>query len=139
MLSYPLDPTHSRILLASFDLGCPSEIIDILSCVVAGPIWVDRSSERDSTAAARAKFIHRDGDHLTNMNLFRAFRSVKEAGQEGVQRWCRDNHVNSKTLAHALRIREQLIDLAENEGRDPSVSCGSEYDRVGRALLSTLR
>jgi ATP-dependent RNA helicase DHX33 len=138
MLAYPLDPVHARILLASFDAACPSEIIDILSLVVAGPVWIDRANDRDNIALARAKFIHRDGDHLTGMNVLRAYMAIRESKDVGVAKWCKDNFVNSKTLAHAVRIRDQLRELAVRQGRDPDSSCGTEWDRVGKCLLAGL-
>ena len=139
MLRYPLDPPNAAILLSSFDLSCASEIIDIVSLINASaPVFVDRPNERESAAAARAKFVHRDGDHLTAMNAFRAYLAVKEQGQKSLGAWCRENHVNGKTLASAVKIRDQLRHLAEREGRDPSISCGSDLDVVGRCLLQGL-
>jgi ATP-dependent RNA helicase DHX33 len=83
MLKYPLDPEHARILVAAFELGCASEIIDILSLVVTGPVFLDRAQDaRETAAAARAKFIHRDGDHLTAMNVLRAYLALKEQKSE---------------------------------------------------------
>lgn len=134
MIHYPLDPEHARILIASFELGCPSEIIDLLSLVVSGPIWIDRASDRDSAAAARTKFLHRDGDHLTSLNVLRAYLALKE--DKG--RWCRENHINGKTLSAALRVRDQLRELAERDGKDWKVSCGSEAELVIRCLLQGL-
>jgi len=134
MLHYPLDPEHARILMASFTLGCASEIIDIVSLVVSGPVWIDRASDRVSAATARAKFIHRDGDHLTGLNVFRAFLAANESRG----RWCRENHVNAKTLSAAMRVRDQLRELATRNGKDWNVSCGSETEVVVRCLLQGL-
>lgn len=61
-----------------------------------------------------------------------------EATSGGIVKWCKDNYVNSKTLAHALKIRDQLRELAVREGRDPDVSCGSDFDKVGKSLLQGL-
>ncbi|KAL1409736.1 Salivary acidic proline-rich phosphoprotein 1/2 [Vanrija albida] len=147
MLHYPLDPEHARILVAAFELGCAAELIDILSLVVAGPVFHDRGDTRETAAAARAKFIHRDGDHLTAMNVLRAYLSLRAdndeddepaVGKGGIGAWCRDNHVNGKTLAAAARIRKQLRSLAERHGADATASCGSDYTLVGRALLQGL-
>jgi len=167
MLKYPLDPEHARILVASFELGCTAEIIDILSLVVTGSVFLDRAQDsRETAAAARAKFIHRDGDHLTAMNVLRAYLALKEqreddddeneAGEEsasatpapskgkktgsrgGLAQWCRDNHVNGKTLTAATKVRAQLRELAARHGHDARASCGSEYSVVGRALLQGL-
>lgn len=162
MLRYPLDPEHARILVASFELGCASEIIDILALVVSGPVFLDRAQDaRETAAAARAKFIHRDGDHLTAMNVLRAYLALKEQRTDddddeaasaekkgkkgkhakeggGLSQWCRDNHVQGKTLVAACKVRAQLRELAERHGADWRSSCGSEYAAVGRALLQGL-
>ncbi|ODN82667.1 hypothetical protein, variant 1 [Cryptococcus amylolentus CBS 6039] len=151
MLLFPLDPPHARILLASFALGCPAEIIDILSLANAGGnLWVDKVSERDQAAEARSKFINREGDHLTGMNVLRAYLELKEAKQDPssaargldtsqtLQGWCKTNHVNAKTLTQAIKIRAQLRELCERHGKDWKTTCGAEWGVVGRALLSGL-
>jgi HrpA-like RNA helicase len=138
MLKYPLDPPHARILIASFSLGCSSEIIDILSLINSGPLFIDRSSDRESAALSRAKFIHRDGDHLTALNVLRAYIDLKSQDNKGVGKWLKDNHVNGKTIQHALKVREQLRELARRDGVDPGLTCGSESEVVGRCLLRGL-
>jgi len=141
MLKYPLDPPHARILIASFELGCPSEIIDILSLINSGPLFIDRASDRESAATSRLKFVHRDGDHLTQLNVLRAYISIKQSDKTSmgtVGKWLKDNHVNGKTIQHALKVREQLKELARRDGKDPNISCGSEMELVGRCLLRGL-
>lgn len=146
MLRYPLDPEHARILLAAYEYGCASEIIDILSLAVSGAVFLDRAQDaRETAAAARAKFLHRDGDHLTAMNVFRAYLALKEqraaehaTDKGGIAAWCRDNHVNGKTLAQAVKVRQQLRELAARFGDDFKSSCGGDTGAVGRALLQGL-
>lgn len=192
MLHYPLDPTHARILLASFENGCASEIIDILSLVNSGNLFIDRSSDRDAAAESRTKFVHRDGDHLTALNVFRAYLAILEGeedpndadsdngdvnfsvngnskrgasgkgeggpgahkGKRGknsnggggggggskseIGKWCKDNHVNQRTLAQAMKIRQQLRGLAQKDGKDWKITCGSEVEVVTKSLLAGL-
>lgn len=155
MLRYPLDPSHARILIASLqkDRGCVNEIIDILSLADAGHLWIDKQNERDQAAEARAKFISIDGDHLTALNVFRAFLELRESTANGngngdkkgmgklpaaVTRWARENYINTKTLAQALKVRAQLRELVKREGHHPDESCGREYDVVRRCLLAGL-
>ncbi|ORX41168.1 ATP-dependent RNA helicase prh1 [Kockovaella imperatae] len=137
MLHYPLDPSHARILLAAFDFGCPSEIIDILSLLNAGELWIDISSEREGISEARNKFLAREGDHLTSFNAFQAYLAVREQ-KATPQKWCRDNFVNPRTLVQAIKIRDQIRLLAERDGRDWRGSCGSDKSVVVRALLQGL-
>jgi len=141
MLKYPLDPTHARILLASFDFGCPNEIIDILALLNAGgAVFVDRSSDRDKAAESRRKFISRDGDHLTALNVFREFIALSQSKEtrSGIGRWAKENHINLKPLGQAIKIREQLRSLAEKHGKDWKVAAGAESGPVVRALLQGL-
>ena len=141
MLKYPLDPSHARILIASYDLGCPSEIIDILSILNAGSgsVFIDRSSDRDAAAEARLKFINKDGDHLTALNVFREFITLRNLeSQKSVIKWGRENHVNLKGLTQALKIRQQLQELSEKNGKDWKVAGGVEGGNVVRALLQGL-
>ncbi|EJT52494.1 ATP-dependent RNA helicase prh1 [Trichosporon asahii var. asahii CBS 2479] len=151
MLKYPLDPEHGRILLAGFEFGCSAEIIDILSLIVSGPVFVERGSDgKESAAQARQKFIARDGDHLTGMNVLRAYLALKEQRAEeladgesskkeekGLASWCRDNAVNSKTLAAACKVRAQLRQLAVRHGQTIT-SCHSELAPISHALLQGL-
>lgn len=170
MLRYPLDPIHARILIASFEHGCPLEIIDILSLINSGNLFVDRMSDRESAAESRTKFLHRDGDHLTALNVFRAYLALSEdqdqdqdqemaessllgksqsktrgrmrrngkAARSELSNWCKDNHVNQRTLAQAIKIRQQLRELAEKDGKDWKISCGSETTSAIRSLLAGL-
>ncbi|KAL7422657.1 Salivary acidic proline-rich phosphoprotein 1/2 [Cryptotrichosporon argae] len=185
MLKYPLDPEHGRILVEAVACGCVSEVVDVLAVVVSGNLWVEKGSEegREAVANARQRFVHRDGDHLTAMNVLRAYVAIKEQGvdmlgagasadadagdvgevdatpavngdvggkgkkraraaaqsqQGGVTAWCRANHVNSKTLAAALKVRAQLRELVGRHGHDAAASCGSNYDSVGKCLVQGL-
>nr|XP_019051332.1 ATP-dependent RNA helicase prh1 [Kwoniella bestiolae CBS 10118]OCF30262.1 ATP-dependent RNA helicase prh1 [Kwoniella bestiolae CBS 10118] len=157
MLKYPLDPPHSRILIAAFENQCPNEIIDILSIINAGgTVFVDRPNEREEASNARAKFVHRDGDHMTSLKVFRDFLDIKELkkasqssgkksnGAGGVVGWCKDNYVNNKTLNQAIKIRDQLRELSERYGRDWKVSSsstaqgGHDSSPILRSLLAGL-
>lgn len=175
MLRFPLDPPHARILIASFELGCPNEIIDILSLINAGGhVFIDKPNDREEAGKQRAKFVSRDGDHATGLNVFRAYLAIKEAraergsttkgpaekdeGSNGngpiasnththtpkegqtVLGWCKDNHVNGKTLAQALKVRNQLRELCDRHGKDWTTSCGggSEMGVAMRAMLQGL-
>lgn len=62
----------------------------------------------------------------------------EEQPNKGVGKWLRDNHVNGKTIQHALKVREQLRELARRDGADPTLTCGSESEVVGRCLLRGL-
>merc|ERR1712187_282332 len=71
------------------------------------PIFI-RPSETTKTAdEARSRFAHLDGDHLTYLNVFHAF---KQHVQDGVKptKFCSDNFISVRALKAAEVVREQL-------------------------------
>lgn len=144
-------PSRARILLESFQSGCPSEIIDILSLQEAGNPILESAAQREKAEKAKATFKHRDGDHLTYLAILRAFieqqeqyrASVLQDGKSGSNapspsEWCKDNALNFRVLKEAVQIRSQLRQLAQQQGHDPDVSAGEDSDRVLRCLLHGL-
>ncbi|WWC92077.1 uncharacterized protein L201_007031 [Kwoniella dendrophila CBS 6074] len=148
MLKYPLDPPHARILIASFENNCSNEIIDILSIINSGgTVFIDRPNDREEASAAKLKFLHRDGDHLTSLNVFNAFLAIKElrktsssSSKVGLIEWCKENFLNHKTLTQALKIRQQLRELSERNGKQVSSSVSSSGDSspILKSLLQGL-
>jgi HrpA-like RNA helicase len=66
------------------------------------------SSKRMREAAraadeAKAQFAHADGDHLTLLNAYHAY---KDAGDN--KDWCYDNFINYRTMQSADSVRKQL-------------------------------
>lgn len=151
MQHYPMIPSRSRILLESFKSGCPSEIIDILSLQEAGNPILESASQREKAEKAKATFKHRDGDHLTYLAIFRAFieqqnqhRAALSQDSKAVSSstsptaWCKDNALNFRVLKEAVQIRNQLRQLAQQQGHDPDISAGEDQDRVLKCLLHGL-
>merc|ERR1719384_914980 len=56
---------------------------------------------------AKSRFSHLDGDHLTLLNAFHAY---KQHTQEGVDPagFCYDNYINARSMRSAESVREQL-------------------------------
>lgn len=53
---------------------------------------------------AKARFSHIDGDHLTLLNVYHAYKQNGEESQ-----WCYDNFVNMRALKSADNVRTQLV------------------------------
>lgn len=147
MQHYPMIPSRSRILLESFTSGCPSEIIDILSLQEAGNPILESASLREKAEKAKTTFKHRDGDHLTYLAIFRAFIEQQNQYKAEISEnrnatsptaWCKDNALNFRVLKEAVQIRNQLRQLAEQQGHDPNISAGEDTDRVLKCLLHGL-
>ena len=54
--------------------------------------------KRDEAAEARKKFLSYEGDHVTLLNLWKAYRSDEARQQE--RAWCEENFVNVRALQH---------------------------------------
>ncbi|KAI0051080.1 P-loop containing nucleoside triphosphate hydrolase protein [Auriscalpium vulgare] len=138
MASFPLEPQYAAILLASVDNKCVADVISILSLLSSSsPLFPDSSAQRDDAAEARLKFRHPSGDHLTMLNVFRAYDELSASEGKGARRdWCRQNYVNERALREAGDIRTQLRGVCERTQLDWAVSCG---DADGPVLKSLTR
>ncbi|TKS83626.1 putative ATP-dependent RNA helicase DHX33 [Collichthys lucidus] len=55
---------------------------------------------------ARKKFSSSEGDHMTLLNIYRAFKKVS-----GNKEWCRENFVNSRNMGLVKEVQAQLRDI----------------------------
>lgn len=144
MAAFPLDPPLARSLVASFELGCPHEVISILSVLSASSkLFHDASETREAAAEARLKFRHPSGDHMTALNVLNAYEDVKKSTKKKNEwrEWCRAQFVNERCLSEALEIRDQLRGVCERmgDGRDWRVRCGEGNEQpVLKSLLAGL-
>ena len=118
MASLPLEPRQAKILLASFEYGCTSSIIDLLALLgSADALLAVPHSTRESANAVREKFAHRTGDHLMLLNVLRAYEEAAAALSPRERRqWCRDHHFSQKTLNGVLDARKQLKERVDRLG-----------------------
>lgn len=153
MASFPLEPMHARLILASKDNGCTLEVLDIVSVLSASSkLFIDITDKRDAAAEARRMFIHPSGDHLTVLNAVRAYADldigpadgkvdgdVKKSNAKAVRgEWCHRHFLNERTLIEAAAIREQLRRTCEQVGVDWWISCGEKEEPVVRSLAQGL-
>lgn len=80
MAQFPLDPKLARCILAAEKLNCVEEVIKIVSVLSVENVFVNDVAKRDHITAVRHKFVSDDGDHITLLNVYKAFvanRTVK--------------------------------------------------------------
>jgi HrpA-like RNA helicase len=146
MSQFPLLPPYSRALLASKDHSCTQEVINILSILSASSkVFVDSASDqREAMAEARLKFRHSSGDHMTLLNVLRAYNDIVSASSEltnsnvnkDIRDWCNKNFVNERALKESKDITNQLSGLCSKLGINPRASAGDDADPVLRSLLA---
>ena len=140
MSNLPLEPSYARSLLASQQDGCTLEVLSIISLMSASSkLFLDSSESREAAHAARQKFVHTSGDHLTFLNVIRAYADIAQQASAAARReWCRTHFVNERAVREAGEIMEQLKGICDNIGLDWRASCGDELEPVLKSLVRGL-
>ncbi|KAG0235515.1 putative ATP-dependent RNA helicase dhr2 [Actinomortierella wolfii] len=131
MAAFPVDPPYAKVLLQSEAMECTKEAIEIIALLSVDTIFTFPSNKREEANEARQKFLSLDGDHLTLLNVLRAYESVK-----GDRDWCRENFINGRHMRHVLEVRKQLIEFCERVGINPRKSCEHDYEIVLKCFLA---
>jgi len=111
MAELPLDPQLAKVVVASPAYACSNEALSIVAMLSVPSVFLRPRDAARAADDARARFAHADGDHLTLLNVYHAF---KAAGEDG--RWCYDNFLNARALKQADAVRGQLARVAARLG-----------------------
>jgi len=132
MAAFPLDPKYARIIILSPDYGCVEEILTIVSILSVDDIFINQLSKRDEIIGARQKFISSEGDHITLLNTFKAFKAVN-----GNKNWCYENFINHRNISTARDVRKQLKEICAKQNFT-FCSCGKDTEVVRKCLAAGL-
>jgi pre-mRNA-splicing factor ATP-dependent RNA helicase DHX15/PRP43 len=103
MSEFPLDPQLAKILIAAPKYNGSNEILTITAMLSAPNCFVRPAEARKAADEAKARFSHINGDHLTLLNVYHAF---KQSGDN--QGWSHENFINFRTMKSADNVRQQL-------------------------------
>jgi ATP-dependent RNA helicase DHX33 len=80
MARFPLDPKLSRCVLAAEKLKCTEDVLKIVSLLSVESIFINtnEASKRDHFQNIRQKFVSNDGDHITLLNVMKAYIANKQ-------------------------------------------------------------
>ncbi|XP_077338466.1 ATP-dependent RNA helicase DHX33 [Lithobates pipiens] len=106
MAAFPLEPRFSKTILISPKFHCTEEILTIVALLSVDSVLHNPPAKRDDVQAARKKFISSEGDHITLLNIYRAFKSLGKNKD-----WCRENFINGRNMMLVSEVRAQLRDL----------------------------
>ncbi len=67
-----------------------------------------RLQAKKASDDSKLRFAHIDGDHLTLLNVYHAFKQNMEDPQ-----WCYDNFVNYRSLKSSDNVRQQLCRIMD--------------------------
>uniref|UniRef100_A0A915KJB3 RNA helicase n=2 Tax=Romanomermis culicivorax TaxID=13658 RepID=A0A915KJB3_ROMCU len=134
MAEFPLDPQLSKMLIASCDFNCSNEILSIAAMLSVPNCFVRPAEAKKAADEAKMRFAHIDGDHLTLLNVYHAFKQ----NHEDVQ-WCYDNFINYRSLKNADNVRIQLSRIMDRLGlkrTSTDFTSRDYYLNIRRALLA---
>ncbi|KAK2790414.1 DEAH-box ATP-dependent RNA helicase prp43 [Emmonsiellopsis sp. PD_33] len=134
---FPLDPALAVMLISSPEFYCSNEILSITSLLSVPQIFVRPASQRKRADEMKALFAHPDGDHLTLLNAYHAFKGPE--AQANPRQWCHDHFLSLRALQSADNVRQQLQRIMEREEVE-LISTPFEdkkyYENIRRALVS---
>jgi pre-mRNA-splicing factor ATP-dependent RNA helicase DHX15/PRP43 len=106
MSEMPLEPQLAKMLLVSPDFSCSNEMLSIVAMLSVPNVFMRPKEAAKAADEAKAQFAHADGDHLTLLNAYYAYK------QNGDNKdWCYDNFINFRSIQSAENVREQLSRL----------------------------
>ncbi|ROT43449.1 pre-mRNA-splicing factor ATP-dependent RNA helicase PRP43 [Sodiomyces alkalinus F11] len=109
---FPLDPALAVMLISSPEFYCSNEILSITALLSVPQIWVRPASSRRRADEMKAHFAHVEGDHLTLLNAYHAFKGQMNANAD-VKRWCHEHFLSYRHLSSADNVRAQLKRIME--------------------------
>jgi pre-mRNA-splicing factor ATP-dependent RNA helicase DHX15/PRP43 len=134
---FPLDPALAVMLISSPEFYCSNEILSITALLSVPQIFVRPASQRKRADEMKNLFAHPDGDHLTLLNAYHAFKSAE--AQENPKQWCHDHYLSLRSLQSADNVRMQLLRIMEREELE-MISTPFEdkkyYENIRRALCA---
>ncbi|KAG1330457.1 Helicase [Cocos nucifera] len=130
MAEFPLEPPLSKMLLASVDLGCGDEILTIIAMIQTGNIFYRPREKQAQADQKRAKFFQPEGDHLTLLAVYEAWKAKNFSGP-----WCFENFVQSRSLRRAQDVRKQLLTIMDRYKLDV-VSAGKNFTKIRKAIAA---
>nr|CAX73039.1 Putative pre-mRNA-splicing factor ATP-dependent RNA helicase [Schistosoma japonicum] len=134
MAEFPLDPQLAKMVIASCDYNCSNEILSITSMLSVPQCFVRPADSKKTADEAKMRFAHIDGDHLTMLNVYHAFKQNHEDPQ-----WCYDNFINFRSLKSADNVRVQLsriMDRFSLRRLSTDFTSRDYYINIRKALVS---
>uniref|UniRef100_A0A1I7XAR3 RNA helicase n=1 Tax=Heterorhabditis bacteriophora TaxID=37862 RepID=A0A1I7XAR3_HETBA len=130
MVEFPLDPTLSKMLIVSENMGCSDEVLTIVSMLSVPAIFFRPKGREEEADAKKEKFQVPESDHLTFLNVYLQWRQHKYSAK-----WCADNYIHAKAIKKVREVRAQLKEIMQ-EQKIRIISTGSEWDIVRKCICS---
>jgi len=135
---FPLAPELARMLVSAPTHRCCNEALSIAATLSVGPVFLRPSGSHKAADEAKARFVHADGDHLTLLNAFHAFKGQVQSGVVA-EKFCSEQFLNLRALQAAEGVRETLRLTMESLGLQmvsTEFTDKEYYPNIRRCLLS---
>ncbi|CAH2104776.1 unnamed protein product [Euphydryas editha] len=132
MTAFPIDPKYSKVLLCAPEYNCLEEALSLVAVMSSENVFYTPLHKREEALKVKQKFISPLGDHITLLNVYKAFCKAPLKKQ-----WCKENYLNHKNLSYACEVRSQLLSVCQRLNL-PVTSCGTVMDQLLKCLLSGL-
>lgn len=131
---FPIDPQLAKMIICAAEYGCTNEVLSIAAMLSVPNVFLRPREAQRAADMAKAEFAHMDGDHMTLLNVYHAYKGSPEPSQ-----WCWDHFLQYRSLKSADNIREQLrrvavknnIPLLSNDFNSPQY-----YPQIRKALTA---
>ncbi|KAF7634515.1 hypothetical protein Mgra_00006086 [Meloidogyne graminicola] len=130
MAEFPLEPSLSKMLIMSVDLGCADDILTIVSMLSVQNVFYRPKEKQELADEKKSKFHQPEGDHCTLLAVYNAWKHHHFSPQ-----WCFENFIQVRTLKRAQDIRKQLLSIMDRHKLEIK-SAGRDTQRIQRAICS---
>jgi pre-mRNA-splicing factor ATP-dependent RNA helicase DHX15/PRP43 len=135
--NFPLDPILGVMLIFSPEFFCSNEVLSITALLSVPLIFVRPNGQTKRADEMKALFSHPDGDHLTMLNAYHAYKGPE--AQIDAKKWCHDHFLSYRSLQSADNVRKQLKTIMEREELElmsTPFENKNYYSNIRRALVS---
>merc|ERR1711904_400904 len=97
-------------------------------------VFIRPKEAQRAADVAKAKFVHIDGDHLTLLNVYHAWKQKNESSD-----WSWENFLNQRSIKSADSVRTQHLRICQRMGVKLCTNdfCSSEYyPNIRKAILA---
>ncbi|KAI0089748.1 P-loop containing nucleoside triphosphate hydrolase protein [Irpex rosettiformis] len=130
MSEFPMEPSMAKMLIASVEYGCSSEMLTIVSMLSVPSVFYRPKERMEEADAAREKFNVPESDHLTLLNVFNQWKSHGFRDD-----WAMRHFLHPKLLRKAREVRVQLEDIMKFQKME-IISAGTDFDVIRKAICA---
>merc|ERR1719461_2556911 len=133
MAEFPLDPQLGKALMSSSKHNCSNEMLTIVCMLSVPPVFQRPPDAKNRADQAHERFAHAEGDHLTLLNVYHAYKQNQESNQ-----WCYENFVSNRSLKSADNVRNQLSNIMRRQKIElvsTKWNSNDYYDNLRKSLV----